>query len=352
LQATDFAGLDMQSGVSRLAEATVEGGAPGALVLLQSGQTHLIETAGIANKTTGTPMPADHPLRMASISKLYTAAVIHSLVGEGRLTLDQKINTVLSTEDMAGLHNGPNITVRHLLLHTSGIADYTDARHYFFGNWTSAPLTLERTLPVSKRGKPTGQAGERFVYSSMGYILLGAIAEKVSGEPLGQLIARYVTDPLGHTQTTYNEKHPVPESIHGYGTKFRPWADTWRYWAHSGPDAGVMAPAHEIADFLAALFFEGGALAHIGEAMLAEDVARSSNAQRQGLGPRILLGGEGLRIIGHSGDVPGYQSVAFAVPERGYVFVGHINCDCDDLSGSIIGNMVRLEAGVSGRFSE
>ena len=108
-----------------------------------------------------------------------------------------------------------------------------------------------------------------------------------------------------------------------------------------------MAPAHEIAGFLEALFFEGGALGDIGKAMLAEEGASYSENQLQALGPHILLGGDGLRLIGHSGDVFGYQTVAFAVPERGYVFVGHINCDCDDLSGSMIGNFVRLQEGVS-----
>ena len=127
----------------------------------------------------------------------------------------------------------------------------------------------------------------------------------------------------------------------------RPWADTWNHWEHSGPDGGLMAPAHEIARFLEALFFEGGALGDIGKAMLAEEGASYSENQLQALGPHILLGGDGLRLIGHSGDVFGYQTVAFAVPDRGYVFVGHINCDCDDLSGSMIGNFVRLQEGVS-----
>ena len=349
LGAEDFAELDMAGALGKLAGATVDGGAPGTGLLFQQEGLSFVETAGTANKATGAPMPPDHPLRMASISKLYTAAVIHSLIAEDRLSLDQKIAEILPAEVMDGLHNGPDITVRHLLLHQSGIADYYDLRHYLFSDWKTEPLTLARTLPVSKRGKPTGAAGERFEYSNMGYILLGAIAEEVSGETLGGLIGRYITEPLGATETVYNVKHPVPDSIHGYGTILRPWADTWDHWEHSGPDGGLMAPADEIAEFLEALFFEGGALGDIGKAMLAEEGASYSDNQLQALGPHILLGGDGLRLIGHSGDVFGYQTVAFAVPERGYVFVGQINCDCDDLSGSIIGNFVRMEAAVSGR---
>lgn len=348
-EASEFAGLGTSTALQKLAVATVDGGAPGALIYLQQGQAAFVETAGTANKATGAAMPANHPLRMASISKLYTGVVIHSLIGEGRLQLDQKIADILPDEIIDGLHNGADITVRHLLLHMSGIADYYDTRHYLFGDWTKQPLTLERTLGVSKRGKPTGAAGERFEYSNMGYILLGEIAQTVSGQTLGALIETYITLPLGHHHTTYNVKYPVEDSIHGYGTILRPWADTWEYWEHSGPDAGVMAPAYEIAGLLSALFLEGGALSQVGQAMLAEESVSYSDRQLQALGPHILLGREGLRLIGHSGDVFGYQTVAFAVPERGFVFVGYINCDCDALSGAMIGNIIRLEAGLSGR---
>ncbi len=346
LTAEEFARLDLASAMEKLADATVAGGAPGVVLLVQQGGAQVVKTAGTANKASDAPMPTDHPLRMASISKLYTAAVIHSLIEEGRLELDSKIAEILHPDVLAGLHNGGDITVRHLLLHQSGIPDYSDARHYFFGDWKDAPLTLARTLPVSKRGNSSVTAGARFEYSSMGYILLGEVAEVVSGEPLSALIARYISGPLGHTQTSYNLKHPVTESIHGYGTLLRPWADTWDLWAHSGPDAGVMAPAQEIAEFLAALFFADGALESIGKAMLAEEIGSNSKSQKQALGPQVILGSNDLSLIGHSGDVFGYQSVAFAVPAHGYVFVGHLNCDCDALSGSMPGNFVRIQSAI------
>jgi len=113
-----------------------------------------------------------------------------------------------------------------------------------------------------------------------------------------------------------------------------------------------MAPADEVAEFLEALFYEDGALAHLGQAMMAEEIESHSGNQHQALGPHVLIGRDGLRLIGHSGDVFGYQTVAFAVPAREFIFVGHVNCDCDDLSGSLIGNFIRLEEGVSGRVAE
>lgn len=344
----DFSGLTMQDALAKLADATVEGGAPGIIVHAVVDGTVYEATSGTRNKNTGGPMPADHPLRMASISKLYTAGLIHHLIAEGQLSLDDKISDVLPAEVMAGMHNGAQITIRHLLLHTGGLPDYYDVRHYLFGEWKSAPLTLERVLPVSRRGKPTGQAGEVFAYSNIGYILLGRVAEEVSGETYEGLLERVLLAHIGAERTTYNVKHPVADSIYGVGTILRPWADTWNYWEHSGPDAGVMAPASEIAEFLGALFLPDGALKRIGDGMLAEQIASYSEQQVQGLGPHLISGRDGTRLIGHSGDVFGYQTVAYVVPERDYVFVAHINCDCDAMSGSLIGNLIRLERGVSG----
>lgn len=350
LEASDFAGLDMQAALQKVADAAIEGGAPGAVVYAYYHGETFEAAAGIANKRTGQPMPTEHPLRMASITKVYTSAIVLGLVGEGKLRLDQPISEVLPADVISKLYNGTDITVRHLLQHTSGIADYYDAQHYLFGDWTTEPLTLERTLPVSARGQPSGQAGERFNYTSMSFIVLGRVAELASGEPYDVLLERFVTRRLGHMATTYNVKHPVPDSIHGYGTKLRPWADTWDYWEHSGPDAGIMAPAHEIVEFLRALTFEGGALSDIGTAMLADQVESWSPMHRQALGIQVRLPSDGTRHYGHSGDVFGYETVAFAIPDRDYIFVGQVNCDCERLSGGTLrNNFLQAEEGVSGR---
>ena len=217
-EAGDFAGMDMPTALQTLADAMVDGGAPGVVLYTwQDGQTYQA-AAGTKNKATGEPMPMDDPLRVASISKLYTAAIVHGLIAEDRLGLDQKVSEILPAEIMVGLHNGPDITVRHLLLHRSGIPDYYDIRHYLFSDWKNTPLTLERTLPVSKRGKAIGPSGGQFEYSNMGYILLGRIAETVSGETYNELLDRLVLTPLGQMRTSYDVKHPVADSIHGYGT--------------------------------------------------------------------------------------------------------------------------------------
>ncbi len=334
-----FSKLTLQQSAHAIADATIKGGAPGIVVLIRKDGTDTIATAGIANKTTKQSFPADAPLRIASISKVYTATVVLALESRGLIDLDTKISEYLGDELTNGVANAKKATVRQLLLHTSGIPDYYDLRSYFLQDWTT-PITLERTLPVSRRGEANFSAGEKFEYSNMGYIFLGEIAERVTGKTLNSLIDEIIIQPLNLKNTYYNIKHPIENGIHGYGTIFRPWANTYDLWEHSGPDAGIMASASETAQFIEALSLEQGALAKIGETMLGETVD-SGQRRKQSLGLEIITNKQGDRLIGHTGDTFGYQTVSFSHPASNTVFVASINCDCSALSSSLIGNLFR-----------
>ena len=333
----NFKGLNLQQSAQKIADATVAGGAPGVIVLIRKGGQEYSAASGVANKKSGQSMSAQLPLRAASISKVYTAAVVMSLADQQLINLDTPIADYLDRDIIDGLPNAKQATVRQLLLHTSGIPDYYDLRSYFLQDW-STPITLERTLPVSKRGTANFTPGDQFEYSNMGYILLGEIAEVVSGKTLEQLIGQTVIQPLNFTETFYNVQHPVENGIHGYGTYFRPWADTYSLWEHSGPDAGIMAPASEIAQFLEDLTFESGNLRHIGQQILSEKIS-SGRRRQQTLGLEIIETKSGGTLIGHTGDAFGYQTVSFSIPELNTVFVASLNCDCSALTLSLIRNL-------------
>jgi len=172
--------------------------------------------------------------------------------------------------------------------------------------------------------------------------LLGEIAEIASGKSFDELINTIIIKPMAFKNTHYNVQHPDTQGIHGYGTIMQPWADTYALWEHSGPDGGIMATASETARFLEALTFDEGTLKSIGGQMLEETVVSTSTSRgRQGLGLETITSKDGTTLIGHTGDVFGYQTVAFSHPTTNSVFVAHINCDCSALSGSLIGNIHR-----------
>lgn len=334
--ADQFRNVGLQSALETIARATVAGGAPGAIVLVRKNGQEYVASAGVADKRSQRAMPTTAPLRIGSISKVYTAAIILELANQAKLQLDDPISKYLPTQVVEGLENANTATIRQLLQHTSGIPDYYDLRSYLFQDWTQA-ITLERTLPVAKRGASNFSAGEKFEYSNMGYVLLGAIAEQASGLSFSVLIDQMIRQPLGLSDTYYNIKHPNESSIHGYGTYFRPWADTYDWWEHSGPDGGIMATASETARFLEALTLDKGALSAVGAQMLQNTLPSEGN-QQQGLGLQTIIAKDSSVIIGHTGDVFGYQTVAFSSPAHNAVFVAQVNCDCTALTLSMLRN--------------
>lgn len=334
----DFEGLDNETIIQKIADATVAGGAPGAIIhVRQKGLTHTV-SSGIANKVTQQAMPTNIPLRIASVSKIYTAAVIHSLISDGLFSLDTPITQLLPSDILSDIDNADQATVRQLLHHTSGIPDYYDLRSYLSVDWRE-PITLEAMLPIMRRREATSKVGEEYSYSNSGYLLLGMIAEITSNQTLDTLIKERITSKLQLQDTFYNTFQVVNNDIHGYGTYFRPWKDTHEYWEHSGPDSGIQATASDLSAFLAALLMKDGRLADIGDNLL-NDMFEIDARSRQGLGiETIISSSTGEEFFGHSGDAFGYQTVAYAFPNRDIVVVAHLNCDCASLTMSMLRNL-------------
>ncbi|MEO1040841.1 MAG: serine hydrolase domain-containing protein [Pseudomonadota bacterium] len=342
IDAEVFEGLSLAERAALIAEQVVRDGAPGAVILLRSGDENVVVTAGTTARTNGVPIDPDTPLRIASVSKLYTAAIIVDLSQRGMIDLDESIDVYLPDRVIDGLPNGNTATVRQLLNHSAGIPDYFDLRHYFFGDWTEA-LSLDRALRASKRQAAPFVAGERTQYSNMGYMLAGEIAQRVTGQSFSALIEEVLVEPLGLLSTYYGQHAPPGADLHGYGTELRPWVDAFVFWEHAGPEAGIVASASDVADVLESLVLHDQVLSNLGAAMLLEPIGYPGHFQRA-QGFVISRSESGSPMIGHRGDVPGYLTFAHALPEEGAVVVGHITCDCPALLSVMADNAVRAVA--------
>ncbi len=151
------------------------------------------------------------PFHVASIGKVFTAVLIFKLVEQGNIALDDPVARILPAAQLAGLFtvNGvdyaPKVTIRHLLGHMSGAADY------FEGAVSSgAPLlqdilqnrdtfwTPDMLLEFTRtRQKPVAAPGARYNYSDTGYILLGKVIEAVTSQPFHANLHHKIFDPLG-----------------------------------------------------------------------------------------------------------------------------------------------------------
>lgn len=314
----------LETAVSKAADTAKAG----AILDVQGCGISFLEARGVANRKTKAAMPTGEQLRLASIGKLYTAAVIHELVAEGKLDLDAPATRYLDDGTLDRVPNA-DASLRQMLNHTSGVPDYYDWRSYFFNNWKK-PIKADFALKVAKRRKATNAPGETYAYSNTNYQILALVAEEVTGTPFKTLTEQYVFTPLSLDNTRYNVAHPGG-TIHGYGTELRKNADTWIYAENTGADGGVTATTVDLRAFLAANFLAGGEKAAIGEAMLSSQVQAETSRRKDGAGAEIYLGRDGLELVGHTGDTMGYLSFAFAIPEYQATLIGHINADRDDV---------------------
>lgn len=219
-----------------------------ALVDARNGHLSWTRAAGTANPRLGQPMTIDHQFRTASVTKTFTGVLVLQLIEEGKFELDTPLHQLLKPEHLpkgrsiADLHHlegkrmGNEITVRHLLNHTSGLADYWFDKgtvgDWLDKSWLDVGLSeefdgLPETFdPPTRLWTPDELVqfyfeiglnrrahfapGDGFLYSDTNYLLLGMVIEQATDVSLSANYRKRILEPLGITQTykEYREKPP------------------------------------------------------------------------------------------------------------------------------------------------
>jgi CubicO group peptidase (beta-lactamase class C family) len=179
-----------------------------ALAIVQGGTVTKARGYGLANVEHDVPVTPETIFQSGSVGKQFTAALVMSLVEEGKLGLDDPLRKHFP--DTPGAWAG--VTVRRMLTHTSGIVNYTDSAIDFRKDYTEDELRR-----AAYRLGLDFVPGTRWKYSNTGYILLGALVRKVSGRFYGELLKERVFDPLGmKTARVITEAEIVPRRAAGY----------------------------------------------------------------------------------------------------------------------------------------
>ncbi|GAA1729223.1 hypothetical protein GCM10009809_25950 [Isoptericola hypogeus] len=156
------------------------------------------------------------PFHTASIGKVMTATLVAMLVSEGRFGVDSPLGDVLPASDVDGLPGAPgvdvaaDVTVEHLLTHTSGLPDYFEPPR---GTRTAVSTRTAAAQPdrywspaelldEAKRLPAVGRPGERFRYGDTVFVLLGRIVEEATGEPFNAALRKRVLEPSGMERST------------------------------------------------------------------------------------------------------------------------------------------------------
>lgn len=303
---------------ARAEEATKKDEFSGAVLVAKNGKVLLQKAWGKANRETGVPNTLDTQFRLGSMNKMFTAVSTLQLVEAGKLALNDPIGKYLP--DYPNKDVASKVTVRHLLTHTGGTGDI------FGPEFQANRLTLREHGDYVKlygaRGL-THEPGKEHRYSNYGFVLLGALIEKVSGMSYYDYVRTKIFEPAGMTLTdSLPENEKVAKRAVGYtkfgGGSWAPNTDTlpWR-----GTSAGGgYSTIGDLLRFAQAL--ESGRL--ISKAMLAE----ATKPQAEDYGYGFGTDGEGeLKSYGHNGGAPGMNGDLRVFPQLGYVIVSLSNLD-------------------------
>ncbi|MQA74642.1 MAG: serine hydrolase [Solirubrobacterales bacterium] len=294
-----------------IADEMRRSGYPGMVVGLWSPRGSYVTAQGVSDIDTQAPIDPDQPFRIGSVTKTFTATLVLQLVERGKLRLADRLSRFLPKVPQA-----KRIRIRNLLSHTSGVPDLTqgiNARVQLFpeASWRPGQLIRLTSLQPSQCA-----VGDCFFYSNTNFVILGRIAEMVTGRPLAQLYERRIFEPLGLEQTSFAPGTSVPADIvHGYIevapasiTDTTGWNLSWAFSA--GAMVSTLNDLHTYARALAT-----------GRGLLSERMqTRRLRFVPLRLTGRVFRYGLGIAkfgtYLGHNGQVPGYGAMMLSSPDR------------------------------------
>src|SRR5215510_422107 len=181
------------------------------LAVIRDGNVVLAKGYGLANVELSVPATEDTVYELLSVSKEFTAASILLFVEEGKVSMVESVPKYLPDSPAAW----KDVTVRHLLSHTSGITDYTDIRPFF--EMIRQDASPEKLMKPVKERPLDFAPGTRWRYSNSNYFVLGMILEKVSGKKYADFLEERIFQPLGMMETRVNNMTDIiPNRASGY----------------------------------------------------------------------------------------------------------------------------------------
>jgi CubicO group peptidase (beta-lactamase class C family) len=309
--------------VDRTFKAIVKDGYPGAAVLVsRDGRILFRRSYGAACLENHVAAIPETRYRIGSITKQFTAAAVLRLQEEGKLRVEDSLSKFLPD-----FPRGGEVTVHHLLTHSSGIHSYTNKPDFL------AQVTVGTTpqeLIRSFRDDPFDfDPGLRFLYNNSGYFLLGHIVEKVSGLPYAEYLRRTFFEPLGMRSTGVHDAREVIEAeACGYT-----WEDgrvrkalNWDM-SRAGGAGALYSTVDDLNRWNEALFAgkvlsEASLKAATTPAPTAEDPGPKEEGYGYGLGIGRL---RGLRTISHGGGLHGFHSNLLRIPDQRFNVVVLVN---------------------------
>ena len=304
---------------------------PGITILVaKNGKAIYQKAIGKSNLELSIPIEFNSVFQIGSITKQFTAVSILMLAEQDKLNIEDKIEKYIPEYTEVG----NDITIHHLLNHTSGIKNKTLLSE---NHNTSRIYRSPKELITYFKDEPLEFIpGEKFKYSNAGYILLGQIIEKVSMQSYGEFIQENIFDKIGMTSSYLGDnRHSIPNRTKGYIIERNEFIN---------------------ADYMnLSLAYSAGAILSTTEDLLKWQNALLSNTLlkeasiKQAMTPTLLNSGKripygyGFRlsklgnspVIAHTGSTKGFTSIALFLPQENMYITALTNCNCKNVNNIV-----------------
>ena len=311
-QAAPPSEAELESKVDAIAaEYLAKPGAAGLSIgVARQGKVVLAKGYGLADVEFDAPANKDTMFRIASVTKQFTAAAIMRLVEQGKLSLDDNLNKFLPDYPT----QGNTVTIRHLLNHTSGINTSVGEER---GKVAPLELTHEELLALVKDKPFEFKPGEKRAYNNTAYYMLGMIIEKISGKSYARHMQDELFTPLKLERTRYDISSDVIKNrAQGYTIRDGVLVnDDPMGMSRPGAAGGLLSTGEELVEWSMALT-SGKVVKPESFAMMTTPTTLADGSSKDygfGLGIDTF---EDFKRIQHGGDINGFNSVLFWLPEH------------------------------------
>jgi len=292
---------------------------PGASVMvIRDGGVAFAKSYGLANLETKTPCATNTNFRLASVSKQFTAMAVLILRERGKLSLDE--NLVAFFPEFPAF--GKQITVRHLLTHTSGLLAYED----LIPDGTTIPVLDQDVLRILIGNAVTNATttyfpvGSQYRYSNSAYALLALIVEARSGQKFARFLRDNIFAPLGMSNTLAYEAgvSVVPNRSYGHALRTNGWQRTDQSLTSSVlGDGGIYSSGTDLFKWDQALYTTNLVSAKTLQEAFTPMIPTDKPGRSYGFG--WYLGEDrGVKMIWHSGESIGFRTRLVRIPERNF----------------------------------
>jgi len=299
---------DLVSNIFKSAQTGITSGV--SVLVSKNGEIIYEKGFGYADIGNKVPITPDTKFRIGSITKQFTAAAILKLQEEGKISVTDKLSKFIPD-----FPRGDEVTIHHLLTHTSGIHSYTDQPN--FQKYVTLSIKPKSLVDSIKTRPYDFNPGDRWLYNNSGFFILGYIVETISGKSLGEYLSETFFKPLGMNSTgIYSTTLLLDNEAYGYSIengkiiKALNWDMSW-----AGGAGALYSTVRDLYTWNEAIF-NGKVLKEESlKAAFTPVVLNNKEKSDYGYG-WVFQDFRGYKIISHGGGLHGFQSALGRQPEQ------------------------------------